>query len=75
MSVNSFGYEVMTLDEIIDKLQRLREAFPLQGGEPVWIDNCPPLKWPILNIGVEDDTGILKRTPHRVKVFVERGGN
>lgn len=66
---NAFGFSVLSLNEMIEALTDVRDRFPALAGEPVWVDNCPPLKWPVLNVTVEVD-GVP-----RTKLYVERGGN
>lgn len=70
MSVDSFGYQVMSLDELITELQAVRDRHPGLADNPVWVDNCPPLKWPVLKVGSTHDAGRQYAT-----ITVERGGN
>lgn len=71
MTINSYGYEVMSLDEIIDALQQLRAQDPARGGRPIWVANCPPLFWPVKNIEMTTDNDGRPM----LMVKVERGGN
>lgn len=69
MSVRSFGYQVMTLRELIGELQAAAERDPAQLDRPVWVDNCPPLYWPVASVRMPND-------PTRgLGLIVERGGN
>lgn len=36
--IDSFGYQVLSLDEIVDQLIAYRQANPHIGGKPVWVD-------------------------------------
>ncbi len=72
MSVDSFGYQVMTLDELIDKLQQTRAIYPRLATRPVWISNCPPLLWPVKHVSVRGDDEGEQMATH---IQVERGGN
>lgn len=66
MSIDSFGYEVMSLREVIETLQRIAEDDPILLDKAVWVKNCPPLWFPVKSIGHGTDGTAL---------FVERGGN
>jgi hypothetical protein len=66
---NAFGYQVLSLNELIEALTDIRDRWPQMAEEPVWVDNCPPLKWPVLNVTLEMSGG------PRTKLYVERGGN
>ena len=66
MSVESFGYEVMSLREVIEKLQSMAADDPALLDKPVWVKNCPPLFFPIKSVSHGTDG---------TSVFVERGGN
>lgn len=69
MSIDSFGHDVMSLRELIAELQAAADADPKQLDRPVWVDNCPPLYWPVKAVRVPAD-------PTRgLGIFVERGGN
>lgn len=67
--VDSFGYTVMSLDHLIETLQGLRDKYPQLADRPVWVDNCPPLKWPVKFVGVPKDQ------TRGLAILVERGGN
>lgn len=75
MTINSFGYEVMSLDEIISALTQIKAAYPGLANKPVWITNCPPLYWPIKNIQVRKPDIIEAEDDLRTEILVERGGN
>ncbi len=36
--IDSFGYQVLSLDEVIDQLIAYRQANPKIGAMPVWVD-------------------------------------
>lgn len=68
--IDSFGYDVMSLDDVIRGLTEIKQQFPTLSLSPVWVANCPPLYWPVQNIVVE----VVNGKPE-IKLFVERGGN
>lgn len=70
MSIDSFGFQVMSLDEIIEALTDIRSRYPQMAQQSVWIENCPPLRWPVKNVTLEMDRGVP-----RTRLYVERGGN
>ena len=70
MSIDSFGYQVMSLNEMIEALNDVKQRFPALANKPVWVANCPPLYFPVKNITVEGINGIPE-----TKIYVERGGN
>lgn len=67
--VDSFGFEVMSLRQLHAELGRQLREKPELADKPVWIDNCPPLKWPIKLVAIPKD-----RT-RGLALLVERGGN
>lgn len=66
MPIDSFGYQVMSLDEVIEGLQKLRRDHPATGGQPVWIGNSGPVRCPIKCVE-------LLRDGRGVQMFMERG--
>jgi len=72
VSVESCGYQVMSLDELIEKLQQTRAIYPRLATRPVWISNCPPLLWPVKHVSVRGDDEGEQMATH---IQVERGGN
>lgn len=71
MTINSFGYEVMSLAEIRDALNTIIEQDPAKADKPLWIGNCPPLYWPVKSMEISSDFDGMPM----VKAMVERGGN
>jgi hypothetical protein len=71
MTVESFGYQVLSLDELIADLQAIKRKQPHLGKLPVWVANCPPMIWPILVASEDghDGEGSLKG----VHIYVEKG--
>jgi len=69
MSIDSFGYEVMSLRELHKELGRQLREKPELADLPVWVDNCPPLKWPVKFVAIPKDHG------RGLCLLVERGGN
>lgn len=69
--IDSFGYAVMSLDEVIQALQEIKMTFPHMAQSPVWLANCPPMVWPVKNVTVEGRNG---RKPE-ILLYVERGPN
>lgn len=69
MAIDSFGYEVLSLDELVECLQYVQAAHPDLRGKPVWIGNCPPMYWPVKAVIPEKPDG-----SHGVTIMVERGG-
>ena len=68
--IDSFGYSVLSLDDVIRALTDIKQQFPALSQSPVWVANCPPLYWPVQNVTVETING-----KPEIKLFVERGGN
>jgi hypothetical protein len=66
MPMNSFGFVVLTLRDVIEKLQSAAADDPVLLDKAVWVKNCPPLYFPILRVEHGTDG---------VAIFVERGGN
>lgn len=66
MTVISFGYEVMSLDELIEELTARRAADPTLGQKPVWIKNFGSVIPPILRVNPETDA-------HGLLLTVQRG--
>lgn len=71
MTINSYGYEVMSLSEIRDALTTVIEQNPARANDPLWVGNCPPLYWPVKAIEVGSDNDGRPMT----MIMVERGGN
>lgn len=69
MAIDSFGYEVMSLDELVNELQRVQAKHPDLRNKPVWVANCPPLHWPVKLVVPERPDG-----SYGVSLIVERGG-
>ena len=69
MSIDSFGFQVMSLRELHAELGRQMEEKPELADRPVWVDNCPPLHWPVLAVAVPKDRS------RGLGLIVERGGN
>jgi len=69
VTVNAFGYEVLTLDEVISQLTNLREESPELGTSPVWVMNCPPLYWPVKEVRAKRKSS----GGSMVELHVERG--
>lgn len=69
MSIDSFGYAVMSLRELHAELGRQIEEHPDLLDRPVWIDNCPPLLWPVVSVKLPKDK------TRGLALLVERGGN
>lgn len=69
MSIDSFGYQVMSLRELITELQAAADAEPAMLDRPVWVDNCPPLYWPVASVRMPNDK------TRGLGLLVERGGN
>lgn len=70
MSIDSHGYQVMSLRELIAELQRRADDQPASLDKPVWVANCPPLYWPVKAIA-----GDASPNGAGVRLYVERGGN
>ena len=68
MSIDSFGYQVMSLDELIAALQAKREENPGLGNRPVWIMNGVPLYYPVKAV----DSGMVHQR-YGTGLFVETG--
>jgi hypothetical protein len=68
--IDSFGFEVMSLDNLIEALNDIKVRFPQLSNSPVWLANCPPLFFPVKNVTVEIQGG----SPGTM-IYVERGGN
>lgn len=57
MTVNSFGYEVMSLNELIEELTARRDADPMLGNKPVWLTQFSPHP-PVLRVGEASAYGL-----------------
>lgn len=52
-----YGYEVLSLDGLINRLSTLREAYPELGQRPVVINNVPPMYWPVKDVSARPSDG------------------
>lgn len=66
MAIDSFGYQVMSLDEVIEALTDIRTRFPFMAQQPCWVD-CRDLFKPVKNVL------LTNHTPPRLIVEVEHG--
>lgn len=66
MSIDSFGYQVMSLRELIVELQGLASVHPELLEQPVWTANMHPLHFPVRH---------AERGRNGVQLVFERGGN
>lgn len=66
MTINSYGYQVASLNELIEELTARRDADPQLGDKPVWIKNFGPVIPPILRVNPETDA-------HGLTLTVQRG--
>lgn len=57
MSVDSFGYQVMSLNELIEELTARRDADPQLGDKPVWLSQYFPHP-PVLRVGQASAYGL-----------------
>ena len=53
MPCDSFGHQVMTLNEVIAALTFFRDKMPDAGSRPVWLYNVPPLRLPVERVHVD----------------------
>lgn len=66
MSIDSYGYQVMSLNELIEELTARRDADPMLGNKPVWIKNFGQVIPPVLRVNPETDA-------HGLTLTVQRG--
>ena len=66
MSIDSFGFQVMSLRELQQELAVLAEQHPELLEQPVWTANMHPLHFPVRHVG---------RGRAGVQLVFERGGN
>lgn len=66
MTIDSYGYQVASLNELIEELTARRDADPQLGNKPVWIKSFGPVIPPVLRVNHE--TGA-----HGLTLTVQRG--
>ena len=64
--INSYGYQVMSLDEVIEALTDIRTRYPFMTQQPCWVAGRD-LHKPIKNVL------LLQGSPPRLMVEVEHG--
>lgn len=64
--IDSYGYQVMSLDEVIEALTDIRTRFPFMAQQPCWVAG-PPLHKPVKNVLLTNSA------PPRLMIEVEHG--
>lgn len=64
--IDSYGYQVMSLDEVIEALTDIKARYPFMGQQPCWVAGRD-LHRPVKNVL------LLPGAPPRLMVEVEHG--